>query len=148
MPITERLADVREVRQWVDGIPLSYEYTAGVAGEKFLRGLMEAKILAAYCPSCEQAALPARMYCVECYGETTKLVRAGPVGVVKAVTRSVDQAGEQVVFGFVVFPGVKGGMVHRLLEGVRGGSKVRPKFKPKRDRTGALSDILGFERTS
>ena len=64
---------------WVDSIPLHYEYTAGVAGEKFLRGLMAGKILASYCPSCKRAALPARMYCVDCYSQTSKFVRAGPV---------------------------------------------------------------------
>lgn len=147
MPITERLDDVTEVRQWADVIPFHYEYTAGVAGERFLRALMEGKILAGYCPNCKQAALPARMYCVDCYSQTTKFVRAGPVGVVKAVTRSVGASGETMAFAFVEFPGVKGGILHMLLGNARAGSKVRARFRPKRERTGAISDVLGFERT-
>ena len=87
MPITERLDDSTAVRSWVDTIPLHYEYTAGVAGERFLRGLIEGKILAGYCEVCDEAALPARMYCVECYSPVERYVRVGPVGVVKAVTR-------------------------------------------------------------
>jgi uncharacterized OB-fold protein len=146
MPMTERLDDVTEVRQWVDSIPLHYEYTAGVAGERFLRGLIGGKILAAYCPNCKQAALPARMYCLDCYGETTKFVRAGPVGVVKAVTRAKGAPGEPVAFAFIEFPNVKGGIVHRLIGGARAGSRVKAIFRPKRERTGAISDVLGFER--
>jgi uncharacterized OB-fold protein len=141
-PMTERLDDVTKARQWVDAIPFHYEYTAGVAGEKFLRALMEGRILAGYCPNCRQAALPARIYCVDCYGETSKFVRAGPVGVVKALTRSPDGA----AFAFVEFPGIKGGMLHRLIGSARAGSRVRTVFRPKRERTGAMSDILGFER--
>jgi hypothetical protein len=147
VPITERLDDVMQVRQWVDVIPFHYEYTAGVAGEKFLRALMEGKILAGYCPNCQQAALPARMYCVDCYSPTTKLVRVGPIGVVKAVTRSVGASGETIAFAFIEFPGVKGGILHMLIGNARAGSKVRAKFRPKRERTGAISDLLGFERT-
>jgi uncharacterized protein len=146
MPMTERLDDVTEVRQWVDAIPLHYEYTAGVAGERFLRGLIDGKILAAYCPNCKQAALPARMYCVDCYGETTKFVRVSPVGVVKAVTRTVDETREPVAFAFIEFPDVQGGIMHRLIGNARAGSRVTAKFRPRRERTGAVSDILGFER--
>ncbi|MDA4135873.1 MAG: cobalt transporter ApaG [Thaumarchaeota archaeon] len=147
MPMTERLDDVTEVRQWVDSIPFHYEYTAGVAGEKFLRGLIDGKILAAYCPNCKEAALPARMYCVDCYGETTKLIRVDQVGVVKAITRTGGGAGERVAFAFIEFPEVKGGIVHRLIGSARAGSRVKAKFRPKLERTGAISDVLGFERT-
>ena len=147
MPITERLDDVIKARRWVDSIPLHYEYTAGVVGEKFLRGLMDGRILAAYCPNCDRAALPARMYCVDCYGQTTKLVAAGPVGLVKAVTRAVGEEDETSVFAFIEFPKVKGGIVHKLIGNARRGSKVTAKFKPRRERTGAISDVLGFERT-
>ena len=59
MPIGERIESVEDVMQWTDTIPFHYEYTAGVAGEKFLRGLIEGKILAGYCPSCEESSLPA-----------------------------------------------------------------------------------------
>ena len=144
MPIAERIGAASDVRAWTDSIPLHYEYTAGVAGEAFLRGLADGKILAGYCPHCDTLALPARMYCVDCFSRTTKLVRAGPVGVVKAISRSVAPDGEKVSFGFIEFPGVKGGIVHRLLPGVRAGSRVRASFKPKRQRVGAMSDVVGF----
>lgn len=132
----------------MDAIPLHYEYTAGVAGEKFLRGLMEGRVLAGRCEVCGITALPARMYCVECYSPIEKLVRAGPIGVVRAVAKQVDDSGKPEAFAFVEFTGVKGGLVHRLIGGARVGSKVRPKFKPKAERKGAMSDVLGFERVA
>ena len=126
MPITERLDDVTEALRWTDSIPLHYEYTAGVAGEAFLRGLMEGRLLAGYCPNCKIAALPARMYCVDCYSRTSKFVRAGPAGVVKALTRRTADSGEKVTLAFIEFPGVRGGMIHTLIGEARAGSRVQP----------------------
>jgi uncharacterized protein len=146
-PISERLDSANELRGWVDAIPLHYEYTAGVAGEAFLRGLIDGKILAGFCPNCESASLPARMYCVDCYSKTTKFVPAGRVGVVRAITKPAGAVSNRAVFGFIQFPGVKGGLVHRIIHGARVGSKVRAVFKPKHQRVGAISDVLGFERS-
>jgi uncharacterized protein len=147
VPMTERLDDVTEARRWVDAIPFHYEYTAGVAGEAFLRGLMAGRILAGYCPKCRTAALPARMYCVDCYSPTTKFKRAGPAGTVRAMARMVGDSGEVVKFAFIEFPDVRGGIIHRLIGNARVGSRVRPRFKQRKERTGAISDVLGFERT-
>lgn len=148
MPISERLDGSTQVKSWIDTIPLHYEYTAGVVGEKFLRGLMDGRILAGRCDACGTTALPARMYCVECYSPVEKLVRVGPAGVVRAVARRVDESGEPQAFAFVEFPGVRGGMVHRLIGRARSGSKVRPKFRSRAERKGAISDVLGFERVA
>jgi len=147
LPITERIDDVTEALRWVDSIPLHYEYTAGVAGEKFLRGLIAGKILAGYCPKCRNLALPARMYCVDCYSATSRFVAVGPVGVVKAITRKAKHSGEAETFVFVQFPGVKGGLVHRLIGDARAGTRVTARFRPRRERTGAISDVAGFERS-
>jgi len=146
LSLPERLAAASEVRSWTGSIPLHYEYTAGVAGEAFLRGLKDGKILAGYCPECGSAALPARTYCVDCFSPTTRFVRTGPIGVVRAVAKKETAGGETVSFGFIEFPGTKGGIIHRLLPGARAGSKVRAVFKPRAQRAGAVSDIVGFER--
>jgi len=131
--------------QWTDGIPLHYEYTAGVAGEKFLRGLKDGRILAGYCPNCKEVSLPPRIYCVKCYGRITKYVRVAPVGKVTAVSSAGrDEAGE-LKFAFITFKGIRGGMIHRLLGKARAGSEVVPRFKPRSERTGSILDIQGFE---
>jgi hypothetical protein len=145
LAIGESLGSVAEVTQWRDGIPLQYEYTAGVAGEKFLRGLMSGKILAGFCPACKERSLPARIYCVRCYGAITKYVKVGPVGKVKAITRGREGGGSPTAFVYVTFDGVRGGMIHRLLGKGRVGSQVVPRFRPKAQRTGSILDIQGFE---
>jgi uncharacterized protein len=140
----ETLESVSEVRQWNDTIPFHYEYTAGIAGEKFLRGLMAGKILAGFCPACKELSLPARIYCVRCYGAITKYVKVGPVGKVKAMTKVGDGGEGSTTFVYVTFEGVRGGMIHRLLGRARVGSHVSPRFRPKSQRTGSILDIQGF----
>lgn len=142
MPIAEKLDSVTGVRQWRDSIPFRYEYTAGVAGEKFLRGLKEGKILAGFCPACGERSLPLRMYCVRCYGEISRSVSVGREGTVIAATRGPDGG----AFVFVTFDGVRGGMTHRLLGKARPGSKVVARFRPRKEREGSIDDIQGFER--
>ncbi len=145
MSMEERVESVADVRQWADVIPFQYEYTAGVAGEKFLRGLMDRKILAGYCPNCKESSLPARMYCVNCYGEITKFVKVSPVGKVRAVTSVGKRSTGGQTFVFVTFDGVRGGIIHKLLGKARVGSEVVPRFRPKSERTGSILDIQGFE---
>src|SRR5580692_9852218 len=143
MPIEERIESVADVRQWIDRIPFQYEYTAGVAGEKFLRGLMDGKILAGYCPGCKESSLPARIYCVRCYGGITEYVEVGPVAKVRAVTHAKQEGSP--AFAFVTFKDVRGGLVHRLLDRARAGSEVAPRFRPRSERTGSILDLQGFE---
>jgi hypothetical protein len=140
MPMSERLDSVTDVRQWRDSIPFHYEYTAGVAGERFLRGLKEGKILAGYCPACRETSLPLRMYCLGCYGEITKAVSVGRVGRARAVTRNPEGG----AFVFVTFDGVKGGIIHRLLGKTRVGGEVVALFRPPKERKCSLDDIQGF----
>lgn len=143
MPITERLEKATDALRWEDKIPFHYEYTAGVAGDRFLRGVMKGRIVAGYCNSCKKASLPARIYCVECYGPIRRFVRVEQPGRVKAITRT-GASGD--VFGYVVFPRVRGGIVHRLIGDAEAGDRVFPRFKPRRERVGAVSDLLGFEK--
>ncbi len=147
----ERIDSVEGVRQWSDQIPLHYEYTAGIAGEKFLRGLSQGKILAGYCANCKEASLPPRIYCVKCYGAIERSVLVRTPGKVSALTKTrVSQGGERlaepVAFAYIIFEGVSGGLLHKVAKGVRVGSSVKPRFKPKRERTGSILDIELFER--
>ena len=149
MPLRERITSVDEVRSWKDEIPLHYVYTSGVAGEKFLRGLQEGKILAAKCGNCGRMYLPPKMYCVECFAEMTKFVEVGTQGRVRALAEShVDFHGKDVAepetFAFVTFRGVTGGLLHRARKGLKVGSKVTPRFRPKVEMKGTILDIEGF----
>jgi hypothetical protein len=141
----ERITRVDRLRSWTDQIPFHYEYTAGVAGERFLRGVKEGKILAAECPSCGKSYLPPKMYCVNCFVATEKYREVGPTGVVSAVTEShVGFDGRRLnkpqQFVFVRFKGVTGGLVQRG-EGLRKGDRASARFRPESRRKGSLRDF-------
>jgi|SRR5579863_1866163 len=150
MPISERISTANELRAWTDSIPFHYEYTAGVAGEKFLRGLVEGKILAAKCDNCGKKYLPPKTYCVDCYLPTTGYVSVGSKGVVGALALShVSFEGRRLSkpkqFAFVTFRGVTGGLVHYARgKGLKVGSEVEARFKPEKARRGSLLDIEEF----
>ncbi len=150
MTIKERLTSLRDARRWEDKIPFHYEYTAGVAGESFLRGLIDGKILGARCENCQLTYLPPKMYCTNCFHEITTFRDLGLKGRVAALTEAYrDFAGERVerpyLIGFVTFPDAKGGIIQRITgRRPRIGSRVVARFKPRKSRTGAITDIVSF----
>jgi len=143
---------------WKDGIPLHYEYTAGTAGEAFLRALTEGRIVASKCGTCGEVRLPPRTYCLQCYGRTRvdiELLHSGRIAALS--TAHFGSGGAKVAvrsrrtFGFVTFEGTSGGLVHRILHEGRSdpkvGDPVRPLFAPAEERKGSILDLEGF-RTS
>jgi uncharacterized protein len=150
MPLRERITSVEKERSWKDEIPFHYEYTAGVSGERFLRGLQAGKILASRCRKCKRAYLPPKAYCVDCYLPIADYFDVGAVGRVAALAETEeDLQGNKLkkprVFAFVVFDGVTGGLVHRVSgKGVVVGSKVAAKFRQKKERKGDILDIEEF----
>ncbi len=150
MPLSERITDVDRMRFFKDEIPLHYEYSAGVAGEKFLRGLQEGRILASRCAKCGKRFLPPKSYCVDCYLPITRFGDVGPVGTIAALTESHvkfdgSRARTPVMMAFVTFRGTTGGIVHRVSgRDAEIGSKVAPRFRPKSKRKGSLLDIEEF----
>jgi uncharacterized OB-fold protein len=150
LTIKERLTSIRQARTWEDKIPFHYEYTAGVAGESFLRGLIDGKILGARCENCGITYLPPKMYCTNCFREITIFTDLGLKGRIAALTEAhLDFAGERVekpyLVGFVTFADATGGIIQRVTGGkARIGSRVVARFKPRKSRTGAISDILSF----
>ena len=152
MPLKDRVTSVEGLRSWNDQIPFHYEYTAGLAGERFLRGLREGTILAAECSKCGKKFLPPKAYCVDCYVEISRFKEVGPEGVVAAITHSsVGFGGERLekpkTFLFVGFKGVTGGLIHTAsTPGLEIGTRVLPVFRPKAKRKGTMLDIDGFAK--
>lgn len=147
------------ITAWRDGIPLHYEYTAGVAGEAFLRALMEGRIVASKCRTCGEVRLPPRTYCLECYGRTrvdVELLHSGRIA--SFSTTDLGSRGEKaserprVTFGFVTFEGVSGGLLHKILHEGRSdpriGDPVRPLFAHAEKRKGSILDLEGFRTTA
>ena len=150
MPLNERITSADEFRSWTDKIPLRYEYTAGVAGERFLQGLKKGEILAGQCGKCGKKYLPPKMYCVDCFAPIVKFGAVGLRGSVAALTESwVDFQGKRrsspTMIAFVAFTGVTGGIIHSAEgEHLRIGSAVEARFIPEPARKGSLLDIEKF----
>ncbi|MFQ5887022.1 MAG: zinc ribbon domain-containing protein, partial [Anaerolineae bacterium] len=60
MPLIERITKLDQVKAWYGDIPIESRYTAGLAGERFLRALKEGQIMGVKCPQCEAIYLPPR----------------------------------------------------------------------------------------
>src|SRR6266516_3911752 len=123
MPILEKITQPLQARHWTESIPLEYHYTAGVAGEAFRREMKD------------NAPLEETGYV---YSHTT--VNRNRTG---------EPIGEPLNIALIKFEGVKGGIVHRLQldesANVSFGTKVVPVLKDRRERTGALTDIVAFK---
>jgi uncharacterized OB-fold protein len=140
---------------WKDGIPLRYEYTAGVAGEVFLRALAQGRIVASKCTTCGDVRVPPRTYCLECQGRTridVELFQSGGIAALSTTFLARDgtkpKERSPITFGFVTFEGVSGGLIHRILSGGRRepgiGDPVMPLFLPHEKRKGSILDLKGF----
>lgn len=154
----ERLENVEQVRTWPGDMPVEHLYTAGVAGERFLRELKEhGRILAARCPECQVNLLPPRQYCERCFSETTEWVPLSGRGVVHSYALvGVDLDGnplaEPVPVAVVALEGAEGGLVHYLgdLAGaeLRIGLPVEVVFRSPGERVGSIRDIRHFRPAS
>ena len=132
--------------------PVSFRYTAGLAGEKFLREIKDnAKLVATRCPKCELNYLPPRIYCERCMSPINEYIQIQNVGVVQCCTScSEDSEGktfpQPVQVALVRFSSAYGGLVHKTKGKVAIGDKVRVVFKQESERTGSILDIAYFEK--
>ena len=137
---------------WLGEMPITSRYTAGVAGEKFLRALKdEGKILGSTCDRCGITYVPARQFCERCMDELDETVDVGTVGEVHTFTllfENLDgsQREEPEVIAFISLG--DGGLVHKLndidLDDLDIGLLVEAVFKPEAERQGSILDIAHF----
>src|SRR3989338_4849356 len=130
-----RLENPKQFRSWPGTIPVHNLYTAGVAGERFLRTIQkEGKLLATVCKKCKADFLPPKIFCPYCLGELTDWKEVAPRGQVETFTVT-----NGTIFAFIRLTS-KGGLIHKLGEispdKVRIGLKVEAVFKPPSDRKG------------
>ncbi|MGA2110793.1 MAG: Zn-ribbon domain-containing OB-fold protein [Anaerolineales bacterium] len=149
----DRLEHPTEARTWKGSIPVWHRYTAGIAGERFLRVLKEqGKIMGARCGACEVTYVPPRMYCERCLKPLpdASWKEVGPRGELVSFTRVyLDLDGEQLKtprwVGLVRLEGASGVLLHylQLPEGVplRPGIQVEAVLKPAGERRGSILDI-------
>ena len=134
------------------GFPIHYRYTAGLAGERFLREIKDnGRLVAARCNNCQLNYLPPRIYCERCMTKLDEYVQIENAGIVQSYTVCTqDKDGkllpEPVNVAFVRFPSAHGGLIHRTNGEVCVGDKVHLVFKDKSSRTGSILDIKYFEK--
>ena len=150
----DHIATVTELATWQGEIPLYQVYTAGLAGERFLREIMaNARFLGTRCRPCNYTYLPPRAYCERCFAALDEWVEVGHRGTLRAHTVAhFDMRGRRLdppaVIGLVQLDGADGLLVH-YLRGVqpgevKAGLRVRAVFKPRARRRGSILDIQGF----
>lgn len=139
-----------------DSFPVKNRYTAGVAGQKFLKELKEnGKIYGAYCPKCEITFVPAMLYCERCFEELDEWVDVGLIGTLEAYTVSrLNRDGtlkeKPSVIGAIRMG--DGYIVHYLgecdLNEIENGMKVEASLRPQKERVGEILDIKYFKPSS
>ncbi|MCL6451800.1 MAG: OB-fold domain-containing protein [Acetobacteraceae bacterium] len=152
MGVTTKPNRLEKIRTWRGSVPVWHQYTLGLAGERFFRELKDrGRLMASRCPRCGAAYLLPKLYCPACFVACEEWVEIKPRGVVDTFTvlhegLEEEELKEPVVVAFVTFPGVKGGLVHRLGEvgrdGPAVGMEVEMVLRP--ERRGGLDDILYF----
>lgn len=153
MSLIERITKAGDARVWYGDMPIESRYTAGLAGERFLRALKEGEIMGAKCPECELIYLPPRIFCPHCFSPLEEWVEVGNQGAVETYTvLNVDLDGnplqEPQIVALVNIDGTYGGLLHFLgeveLDELYIGLPVEAVFKAKKEREGSILDIEYF----
>ena len=148
---TRRNIHEAPTKEVIGDFPVYFHYTAGIAGEKFLYGLKDQKILGNTCPSCNHTYVPTRMFCEDCFeelgDETYKEV--GPEGELFSFTEVfVDHRGDMLkepyFLGLIKIKGTNTTFFHRLvgIDNPSIGMIVKPMWN--QDRKGSIFDLKGF----
>ncbi|MDH7552913.1 MAG: Zn-ribbon domain-containing OB-fold protein [Spirochaetota bacterium] len=136
-------------------IPVNYQYTLGVAGNKFFETLKQkGEFIASVCSHCGVKTIYPLIYCEECFNPIDTYVSIELEGELYSFTKCYrDYQGntydEPHVIGLIRFDGIKGGIIHRLNineKDLKLGIRVKAKLKPTNKRTGGLDDIVCFEK--
>ena len=139
---------------WRGSIPVTNLYTAGDAGEDFLRALKDrGEILGSTCGTCKLTYVPARGFCERCMAELKDRTKVKETGVLESFTvcnRDLDGqlVDQPAIVATVKLDGASTPMLHFFLgtrEQATIGARVKVAWKPASERTCSILDIRGFE---
>jgi hypothetical protein len=133
-----------------------YAWDVGVAISRYLDGLREGTILAARCHRCDRTVVPPRAFCEKCFRPMAGLVPVKDTGTVNTfsichVRWDAVRIETPEIPAVIDIDGTKPsvGFLHMLGEvdprKVRTGTRVQAVWKPKSERTGAITDIRYFK---
>ena len=155
MPLLDRHIPNDKIKTVSGNMGITSQYTAGIAGETFLRALKDREeILGSYCNKCKKAFLPQRLFCERCLSRLTETRMAPHEGILETFTIAHLDLEETRLeppktVGFVQFKGFEGGLIHYILSSnekkLKVGSRVKAVFLPSSQRKGSILDIAHFE---
>lgn len=125
---------------------------------RFVRGLMEGKLLATRCPKCGRAMIPPRLFCGLCDTKVEEeMVEQGDKGklinVIKVEMEQIDAETGQIKqfpypIGSVELDGgarMDGFIGEQDVSKLRPGMRLEAVWRPKKERRGRFSDIMYFK---
>ena len=137
---------------WTGSIPVSSLYTAGLAGQVFLKALKEkGEILGSRCEKCDKVYVPAAIFCESCFAELKEHKPVKPEGEVISFTlchHDVDgnALNPPRIAAAVRLDGATSVLIHNGLgEPSKWKIGARVKVKLAAAREGSILDIEGFE---
>jgi len=144
--------DTNAPEKWRGELPVANRYTYGLAAEKFYRAIKDhGQILGTHCPMCNITFVPPSLYCERCFSELTEWIDVGIIGELHTFTllyENLDGGYEENPQAIGVIKIGDGSLVHLLgeiyPEEIYIGMQVKVKFKPQKDRIGAITDIEYF----
>jgi uncharacterized OB-fold protein len=153
-----RTADLRKgkvpVVKWKPKV--RYAWSAGVAMSRFIEELKNGKIIARMCHKCGRVMVPPRMYCESCFRPTDEWTYVKDTGTINTYSVSylaadASRLKDPILVAVIDLDGASKGMgiLHYLgemkKEDIDFGMKVKAVWKPKKERTGAITDIRYFK---
>lgn len=134
---------------------LEYRWSAGVAIGRFLDGLQEGRIVGTHCHQCGRTVVPPRAFCEMCFVPVNEYVDLPQTGTVNTFVRSwiaTDRSRlkEPLLPAVIDIDGTsKAGILHFVgnvdQKKIKIGMRVKAVWKPAKDRTGDIRDIIHWE---
>jgi uncharacterized OB-fold protein len=144
---------VEEIKSIRTPIRLEYNYTAGLATTRFLRGIAEGKLLGQRCIECKRVYVPSRGACARCAVRTEEVVELADRGTVTTFS-IVRVPSENLSFDppyaaiQILLDGADIPFHHVLqecpLEDVRMGMRVEAVWVPKEELAPTMASIRYF----
>lgn len=134
----------------------NYNWDAGVAVGRFLAELKNGRIVGRKCNKCKKVLVPPRMFCERDVVSTNEWVYVKDTGTVNTysisyIAADASRLKKPLIVAVIDLDGASEGIGILHLIGdvkpdqVRVGMKVKAVWKPRRQRTGAITDICYFK---
>ena len=135
---------------------VQYSWSLGPAYSRFLQELKEGRIIGRTCKKCNRILIPPRMFCEYCYRPTDDWIYLKDTGTIETYSISyldpnAKRIKDPILIGVISIDGAspQHGIMHYFgemkSEEIYIGMKVKAIWKPKKERTGSITDIKYFK---